>query len=296
MLYSIILTAALQAAWVAADSPSPPSGFTTTWSDEFNGASGTLPDAANWIFDLGTSYPGGAAQFGTGEVETMTNDPANVAVNGDGVLEITPLRDSTGAWTSARIETVATNFTAEAGKIMQIEARISMPSVTGTAAIGYWPAFWTLGSAFRGIYTNWPIVGEFDIMENINGLDLVSGTLHCGVDPGGPCSETDGITGNTTCVGSTCTGNFHTYALVVDRSGAVETITWLVDGVSYHSVSSSVMDAATWSAAVDDSKFIVLNVAIGGSFPNKVYGSTTPLDTTTPGFPMSVDYVAVYNN
>lgn len=296
MLYSVILTAALQAAWVAADSPVPPAGFTITWSDEFNGTAGTLPTAANWLIDLGTSYPGGAAQFGTGEIETYTNDPANVAVNGDGILEITPLRDSTGAWTSARIETVETDFTAAAGKILQIEARISMPSVTGTPAIGYWPAFWALGSAFRGVYTNWPQVGEFDIMENINGLDLVSGTLHCGVDPGGPCNETDGITGNTTCVGSTCTGNFHTYALVVDRSATVETITWLVDGVSFHSVASSAVDAATWSAAVDDSKFIILNVAIGGSFPDKVYGTTTPLDTTSPGFPMSVDYVAVYNN
>lgn len=296
MLYSILLTAALQVAWVAADSPTPPDGFTVTWSDEFDGDAGTLPSADNWLIDVGTSYPGGAPQFGTGEIETLTNDPANVGLDGDGNLEITPLRDSAGAWTSARIETVETGFVAAAGKIMQIEARISMPSVTGTAAIGYWPAFWALGSAFRGIYTNWPIVGEFDIMENINGLNLVSGTLHCGVSPGGPCNEMDGITGNTTCVGPTCTGNFHTYALVVDRSASVETITWLVDGESYHTVDSSVMDEATWSAAVDDSKFIILNVAIGGSFPNKVYGSNTPLDTTTPGFPMTVDYVAVYNN
>lgn len=296
MLYSLLLTAASLAASVTANSPVAPAGFKITWSEEFTGANGTLPSSDNWIFDLGTQYPGGAAQFGTWEVETVTNDPANVAVDGNGNLNITPLRDSAGAWTSARIETVEKDFQAATGKIMQIEARISMPSVTGTAAIGYWPAFWALGEAFRGIYTNWPGVGEFDIMENINGLDLVSGTFHCGTDPGGPCNETDGITGNTTCVGSTCTGNFHTYTLVVDRSAAVETITWLVDNVSYHSVASTETDAATWSAAVDDGKFIILNVAIGGSFPDKVYGSTTPLDTTTPGFPMSVDYVAVYNN
>lgn len=33
---------------------------------------------------------------------------------------------------------------------------------------------------------NWPGVGEFDIMENVNGIDRVWGVLHCGVNPGGP--------------------------------------------------------------------------------------------------------------
>jgi beta-glucanase (GH16 family) len=42
-----------------------------------------------------------------------------------------------------------------------------MPNVTGNAALGYWPAFWALGSPYRGNYQNWPGIGEFDVMENV---------------------------------------------------------------------------------------------------------------------------------
>src|SRR6266540_3128322 len=65
----------------------------------------------------------------------------------------------------------------------------------GAAAQGYWPAFWMLGAPFRGVYTNWPSVGEIDVMENVNGANTVWGTLHCGVAPGGPCNEFNGIGG-----------------------------------------------------------------------------------------------------
>ena len=58
------------------------------WSDEFNGA-GAL-NTANWLYDLGTSYPGGAPNWGTGEVEVNTNSTANVNQTG-GHLEIIPV-------------------------------------------------------------------------------------------------------------------------------------------------------------------------------------------------------------
>ena len=71
-----------------------------------------------------------------------------------------------------------------------------MPNVTGTAAEGYWPAFWMLGAPYRGNYQNWPSVGELDIMENVQGLNTVWATMHCGTNPGGPCNETTGLGGN----------------------------------------------------------------------------------------------------
>jgi hypothetical protein len=40
--------------------------------------------------------------------------------------------------------------------------------------------------------------------------------------------------------------------------------------------------------------FLLLNVAMGGAFPNGVAGSGTPTAATIPGRPMLVDYVAVY--
>lgn len=269
-------------------------GYSLTWSDDFEGAAGSAP-SGDWQFDTGTSYPGAAANWGTGEIESYTTDSSNIGLTGNGSLAITPVLNA-GAWTSARIETVPDNFTAESGSKMIIQASIKMPSITGDQAIGYWPAFWAMGSAFRGNYWNWPGIGEFDIMENVNGLDWVSGTFHCGVDPGGACNETDGLSGQIACPGSACQGNYHTYSITVDRSASPETLTWAVDGQSYHTVSENdVGNGTTWSAAVDDTKFILLNVAIGGSYPNKVYQATTPVDATVGGYAMYVDYVAVYN-
>src|SRR5262249_6179317 len=150
---------------------------------------GTLPSGSNWMFDLGHSYPGGPANWGTGEVQSYTNSTNNIQQDGSGNLRITPRRDSAGNWTSSRIETNRADFKPAAGRILRIEWRIQMPNVTGNAALGYWPAFWALGSPYRGNFQNWPSIGEFDVMENVNGLNQVFGTLHCGVSPGGPCNE-----------------------------------------------------------------------------------------------------------
>lgn len=260
------------------------------WSDEFNGSSGTGVSSSNWLYDTGTSYPGGAANWGTGEVETMTNSTANVYQDGSGHLAIKPIRSSSGAWTSGRIETQRTDFAAPAGGEMAIEASIQMPNVTGAAAQGYWPAFWALGSAFRGNYNNWPGIGEIDAMENVNGTNVEYGTLHCGVDPGGPCNETSGLGGNKACSPTTCQAAFHTYRVEVDRSISPEQIRWYLDGVQFWQVSANNagMDATTWANAVDHSFFIILNVAIGGGWPGN------PTSSTQSGVAMLVDYVRVY--
>ena len=66
---------------VSADAalPPPPSGWTQVWADDFTGAANTLPSSSNWIIDTGTSYPGGPAQWGTGEIQTYTNSTANLS-------------------------------------------------------------------------------------------------------------------------------------------------------------------------------------------------------------------------
>ena len=274
--------------------PPPPAGWSLVWSDDFNGPAGTLPSSSNWIFDLGTSYPGGPPNWGTGEVETMTSNPANVSTDGNGNLRITPLRDAAGRWTSARIETVRTDFQPPPGGRLRVQASIAMPDVTGAAALGYWPAFWMLGAPYRGNYQNWPSVGEFDIMENVNGINSVWGVFHCGVAPGGPCNEFSGIGASRPCPGTPCQGNFHTYTLEWDRSATPEQIRWFVDGIQYHSISQSQFDATTWANATSHGYFIILNVAMGGSFPNGVAGTSTPTAATASGVPMLIDYVAVY--
>jgi beta-glucanase (GH16 family) len=275
--------------------PPPPAGWTQVWADDFTGAANTLPSSSNWIFDLGTSYPGGPAQWGTGEIQTYTNSTSNISQDGAGNLRITPIRGSNGQWTSARIETQRSNFKAPAGGVLRIEGRIQMPNVTGAQAAGYWPAFWALGAPYRGNYQNWPAVGEFDVMENVNGLNTVYGVLHCGVNPGGPCNETLGLGANRACPGSTCQSAFHTYSFEWDASISPQQLRWYVDGQLYHTVSQSQIGEPHWSNMTSHAGyFILLNVAMGGAFPNGVAGSGTPTASTVSGRPMLVDYVAVY--
>lgn len=172
-----------------------------------------------------------------------------------------------------------------------MEARIQVPNVTGAAAKGYWPAFWMLGAPYRGNYWNWPGVGEIDIMENTQGLNTVWSTLHCGTSPGGPCNETSGIGGNTPCPGATCQAGFHTYRVEWDRSTSVEEIRFSVDGNNFHTVRANQVDATTWANATNHGYFIILNVAMGGGFPDAFGGG--PDGGTQPGHSMLVDYVQV---
>ncbi|MFI5674024.1 glycoside hydrolase family 16 protein [Streptomyces cellulosae] len=277
-----------------ASAPTPPAGWTQVFLDDFNGAAGTGVSTANWRYDTGTSYPGGPANWGTGEVETMTDSTSNVSLDGAGNLRITPLRDAAGRWTSGRIESNRTDFQPPSGGKLRVEARIQMPNVTGTAAEGYWPAFWMLGAPYRGNYQNWPGVGELDIMENVQGRNTVWATMHCGTNPGGPCNETTGLGNSTACPGSTCQSAFHTYAMEWDRSASPEAIRFYVDGVNYHTVTASQVDAATWSNATNHGFFIILNVAMGGAFPD-AFGGGLDADTRS-GMPMTVDYVQVLSS
>ncbi|MGP2439899.1 glycoside hydrolase family 16 protein [Streptomyces sp. JW3] len=277
-----------------ASAPTPPSGWTQLFLDDFNGSAGSGVSTANWQYATGTSYPGGAANWGTGEVETMTSSTSNVSLDGSGNLRITPLRDASGNWTSGRIETNRTDFQPPAGGKLSVESRIQMPNVTGAAAKGYWPAFWMLGAPFRGNYWNWPSVGELDIMENVQGLNTVWSTMHCGTNPGGPCNETTGIGGSTACPGATCQSGFHTYRMEWDRSTSVEQIRFYVDGVNYHTVRADQMDATTWANATNHGFFVILNVAMGGGFPGAFGGG--PDSGTVPGHPMLVDYVQVLSS
>ncbi|MEU4426298.1 carbohydrate-binding protein [Actinoplanes sp. NPDC024001] len=292
-----MLTVGASATFVAtADAavPPPPSGMSLVFSDDFTGAAGTGVNRSNWLYSTGTGYPGGAPNWGTGEVETMTDSTANVYHDGNGNLAIRPLRDSAGRWTSGRIETQRTDFAAPAGGRMRMEARIQQPNVTGAAAAGYWPAFWALGAAARPVgATNWPSIGEIDILENVNGRSSHFAALHCGTNPGGPCNETTGLTsGERSCTG--CLSSFHTYAVEYDRSTSPEQLRFYRDGTNYWTLSATAVDATTWSNALHHGFFMILNVAIGGGFPAAFGGG--PTAQTQPGFPMLIDYVAVWQS
>ncbi|MBL3668481.1 carbohydrate-binding protein [Streptomyces sp. M2CJ-2] len=291
-LTAAAVTAAVPSASAAA--PPPPSGWNQVFVDDFNGAAGSGVNTSDWRYATGRGYPGGPANWGTGEIETMTSNPENVSLDGNGNLRITPRRDASGNWTSGRVETNRSDFRPPAGGTLRVESRIQVPNVTGAAAKGYWPAFWMLGAPYRGNYWNWPSVGELDIMENTQGNNTVFATMHCGTAPGGPCNENSGIGGSTTCQGTTCQAGFHTYRLEWDRSSSVEQIRFYLDGNNFHTVRENQVDATTWRNATDHGFFIILNVAMGGGFPDAFGGG--PDGGTQPGHSMLVDYVQVLSS
>ena len=280
----------------------PTSGhWRTVFSDHFTGPAGARADA-KWVYDIGTHYNGTGCppSWGTSEVETGTASAANVHKDGHGHLLVTPVK-SGGGWISGRIETVSSRFAAPAGGELKVIASIRQPAPA--SGLGYWPAFWMLGAGFRASgagtsgtmnCTKWPSVGEIDIMEDVNALSEYVGTLHCGINPGGPCHEPTGLgSGLRPCAG--CQSGYHIYSVIVDRRNtSSESITWYLDGRAYFTVRESQVGAAAWRRAVDHGFFLILDVAMGGAFPNAVCGCTTPTASTTSGAAMGVRYVAVY--
>jgi hypothetical protein len=260
------------------DVPAPPSGWSTVFSDDFNGSAGSGVDS-QWMYDTG---PG--SSFGTGEIETMTNSTSNVYLDGNGNLDITAL-GSGSSWTSGRVQTTSANVGAPAGGELEVTASIEQPG----GGLGYWPAFWMLGPG------QWPENGEIDIMEDVNSLSELSGTIHCGTDPGGPCNEPDGIgSGLVSCGG--CQSGYHTYTMILNRTNTSdESVTFYLDGNEYFSVSEAQVGTSTWQAAFDHNLSIILDLAMGGAYPNGNCNCTTPTSSTASGGTMSVAYVAAYS-
>src|SRR5467141_684785 len=248
----------------------PLEGYTLVWSDEFNGKDGSLPDSSKWTYDIGGSG------WGNHELEYYTNRAGNARIE-DGKLIMTARREAyTGPdgkkfnYTSARLKTQGL-FSQAYGRF---EARIKTP-----AGQGMWPAFWTLGNDISSV--GWPKCGEVDIMENIGKEPgTVHGSLH------GP--STIGQTSDATApfslpAGQKFADDFHLYAAEWEPG----TIRFYVDSTLYATFNSSQWPAGgTW--VFDHPFFIILNVAVGGSWPGSPDNSTV--------FPqqMLVDYLRVY--
>lgn len=255
------------------------------------------PLTDNWTFDLGTSYPGGAPNWGTGEIQTYTSSPDNIAVR-NGNLVITPLRDSSGGWTSSRIETKDFHdWVCPPGGRLRAEARLKLGAEPESVQAGIWPAFWALGAAYRGNYQNWPAVGEIDILESPNGVSRTWHTVHCGTNPGGPCDETNGVGGDA----AFSRGEFHVVSVEISREAGNwqdEEVRYAVDGVPSVTINGGrIGDFGAWEGLVHSPMFLLLNVAVGGGFPDAIAGGRTPNEQTIggDGVAMEVEYVAVYS-
>jgi F5/8 type C domain/Ricin-type beta-trefoil lectin domain/Putative Ig domain len=272
-------TSLLGAAPAQADTaPAPPAGWSTVFSDNFAGTAGSAPSAANWFYDIGTGY-------GTGEIEQTTNSTANAYLDGNGHMVLKAI-DNGGTWTSARLESTRDDFAAPAGGELEMTASIEQPNPAN--GLGYWPAFWALGSPMR-TGGGWPTAGELDMMEDVNGLNEASQTLHDASNSPGhaliACPNT----------ASTCQTGYHTYSVIINRTNtSAETLEYLMDGTVESTITEASVGTTAWQEAIDHGFFIIWDLAMGGNYPDGIYGSTTPTSATTSGASMSVAYVAVY--
>jgi beta-glucanase (GH16 family) len=251
--------------------PDPRNPPALVWSDEFNGAAGTKPDAAKWNADIGTGP--------NNELEYYTNHN-NAAMDGTGSLVLEARREATpgsacpgGAcqYTSARINT-ANKFHFAYGRV---EARIKVPKGNG-----FWPAFWMMGADFL-TGRPWPYNGEVDIME-ILGKDVKTAysTIHAPAYNGGA-----GIGSPYKLAGGAdFSADFHIWAANWDSKGIVFTL----DGQTVFTIDKAQVEQTRGPWVYDHPFYIILNLAVGGDWPG-------PPDGTTP-FPsrMLVDYVRVY--
>jgi hypothetical protein len=260
----------------AGTAPPPPSGWTTVFSDDFAGPAGSAPSSANWFYDIGTNY-------GTGEVENTTDSTSNVHLDGNGDLDITAV-DNGGTWTSGRIESTRDDFEAPPGGEMEMTASIEQPDPA--SGLGYWPAFWALGSPMRAGGT-WPTSGEIDMMEDVNGLNEASQTLH----------DSAGSSGSplTACPTTGCQTGYNTYSVIINRvNTSAEYLQFLIDGTVTDTVTEASVGTTAWQDAIDHGFFIIFDLAMGGNYPDGECDCTTPTSATTSGATMSVQYVAVY--
>ncbi|MEM8896234.1 MAG: glycoside hydrolase family 16 protein [Bacteroidota bacterium] len=234
--------------------------YTLQWEDNFEGPAGEAPNASNWNYDLG----GGG--WGNSELQVYTNLSENVALDGNGNLVITAIRDGFN-YTSARVQTQ--------GKVEftygRFEARLKTPY-----GPGIWPAFWLLGGNIDEV--SWPQCGEIDLME-LRGQEPseIAGSIH---GPG--YSGGDAITTDFELENDRFDADFFVYAI----DWGPDFIDFFVNDELYQRITPDDLDGDEW--VFDHDFFILFNIAVGGTY----VGFPSP-DTPFPQT-MTIDYVRYY--
>jgi beta-glucanase (GH16 family) len=257
--------------------PPAPAGFTQAFVDNFDGAKGSPPSKLNWLYDIGTNW-------GNNQVEQDTNSTSNIYLDGQGDL-IIQANEAHGTWTSGRIESTRDDFIAPPGGKLELTASVKQPNVPD--ATGYWPAFWALGAPVRADGSQWPNAGELDMFEDVNGMNQASQTMH----DGGPQIAHPQIA----CPDTPCDSGFNTYSVIIDRTNtSAESLEFLMDGQVEKTITEAQVGTSTWQAAIDHGFFLLLDLAMGGTYPNGKCHCTSPTAATTSGGQLKVAYVAVY--
>ncbi|MDD6802194.1 MAG: glycoside hydrolase family 16 protein [Mollicutes bacterium] len=248
-----------------------PDGAKLSFQEEFNG---NALNTSIWEPMIGNGSQYGIWEWGNAERQYYQKENATVE---EGRLLITAKKQQVGdyAYTSARLRTKGrVSFSRNS----YIEARIKMPAIPGM-----WPAFWMLPEDnFEG--KGWPTSGEIDIMEARGRVDnQTSGALHYAQNSEG------NHTYKTASMTMDSITNWHCYSVLWGDTSIV----WMVDGLSFLTVSSSMWDEGY--SQKDGAPFnrpfhLLLNLAVGGNFDG---GVLPPSDFVSAA--MEIDYVRGYS-
>lgn len=249
----------------AASSPA----WNIVWSDEFNGSN---LDLNTWTCEAGNNNG-----WGNQELEFYTGRPQNAYVGG-GLLHIVARREATNGfnYTSARIKTQG-HFNKTYGRF---EFRARLPE-----GLGYWPALWLLGSNITSV--SWPACGEIDVIENNGNVPgQVQGTIHYS-DSANHHLQSTGF--YPLPAGDSVT-NFHSYMV----EWSTNRVNWYFDGQPYETQSSWSSSTGPYPAPFNQPFFIIMNLAVGGSYLGNPSAATINANTIFPG-ELQVDYVRVWD-
>ena len=209
----------------------------------------------------------------TGETFGVVNGELQAYVDADSTVDV--VRQSPGADGGAlRLRAwPRPGFTDREGRTFdfvsgRIDSRDKVSFTYGTASArmrlpagtGLWPAFWALGDG------RWPDTGEIDIMENVGDPAWASVALH------GP-----GYSGDTPLVNrgyfpdDQDATDWHVYSV----DWTPDEFVFRLDGrVTYRAPRAAVERFGEWS--FDNPKFLLVNPALGGVYPEAVNGVAEP--------------------
>lgn len=253
--------------------PTDYTGYSLIWRDEFNEEE---LDGSKWGYHLGDGCPD-LCNWGNNEEQYFTDAAENIGVQ-QGNLIITARKPYSNGdmFTSSRIHT-DNKFEFQYGRI---DIRASMPSAQGT-----WVAMFLLNKEYSVLDPDafWPSGGEIDIMEYLGeNVNSILGTAHYGVDY--PTNHFFDSEEFLSLNGDSFDEVYYVFSIIWEE----DSITWLVNDIAYHSISSGTTSMNGQPYPFNDEFYFVFALSIGGNLP-----STVP---RTSDFPdnLIIDYVRVF--
>lgn len=282
----LLLPLALFGTGLAQTSGNPPAtqnkqGWKLVWNDEFekNGA----PDPKKWTYEEGFVR--------NKEDQYYTKNRRQNARVEKGCLIIEARKESFNnpkydpkatpeQWQKSRKQAQYTSAALTTEGLAQmkygkIEVRAKLPK-----GIGSWPAIWMLGTSRPKV--GWPACGEIDIMEYVSSAPgICHATLHWKRTDGGK-GRKNASKGIKTKEPS-LTDTFHVYGMEWDDKN----ITFTLDGKPYGTLPVDIANQPDGSNPFRAPHYLLLNLALGGSWGGKVEGNDFPRQYL-------IDYVRIY--